>query len=129
MQLLLLLDHCYSECGAQELSATDYSTPVLESLKAFDCLAYVNAVATDGSAPCLRARSQLLNAMPGLFVSEDPNYAANVFLADIEMLPLMKKLFDDVRLVHRETKCREKHWRHLTKTCDYATRKKRWRNV
>ena len=28
-----------SECGDQEVSATDYSTPVLESLKAFDCLA------------------------------------------------------------------------------------------
>ena len=40
-----------SECGAREVSATDYSTPVPESLKAFDCLEYVNAVVTDGSAP------------------------------------------------------------------------------
>ena len=49
-----------SECGAREVSATDYSTPVLESLKAFDCLEYVNAVVTDGSAPCVRARSHYL---------------------------------------------------------------------
>ena len=40
----------------------------------------------------------------------------------------MKKVFDDVRLIHRYTKCREKLWAHLTKTCDYATRKKRWLN-
>ena len=66
--------------------------------------------------------------MPGLFVSEDPNYSPNVFLGDIEQLPFMKKVFDDVRLVHRETKCREKFWAHLTKTCDYETRKKRWLN-
>ena len=40
----------------------------------------------------------------------------------------MNKVFDDVRLVHRETKVREKLWAHLKKTCDYATRKKRWLN-